>query len=616
MLAFYFLTFLFLLQIAYWIGLLGLHFCSYPIVKFLLNIYHQWGIQSRLFLVVYFTGFSPTSLKEIVQIGIKKGKKGVLFLIFWLFSLGCFIVFDHINMPFCHPSDVFLLLFCLSFAPFFIFRSSYPSVSIDKPSPVRPTLYHKNSPLGIALHTSHGLLPINHPQRGICIIGSAGSGKTRYILEPILHSMIDKGYCGIVYDYDFESHGLDSQKSYCLSKFVYNCYRNLADKTKLRFHVINFIDPSKSIRINPISPVYISNRAYLSEYVTVLLHNLYPSPHTDFWQVSVAALLKSMIVYLSNRFPSYCTLPHVLILAMQPIDKMLRLLQEDQEACLYASSIFDAAKCGEQSMGQLMGVVASFKTMLQPLLSKELFWILSGNDVSLTVNDPKSPTLLCIGNHPPSSSAFSPIIALLLSVSCQLMYSHGRQKSFIAIDELPTLYLPRFAQLPATGRKYGIATIGCLQSIAQLEKCYNPLDAKAIQENLSNQFVGQCGAYSAGYGTTLFGQEEQTIRSISTSDSHQSERISTTSALHLQEKNVIHPQDFSQFNVGHFVGKVVESNASFFQSQFTPVSSYDHRFKNEKLAELPNSSFFHAQKFEENQQKITKDITYMIKHIQ
>lgn len=431
--------------------------------------------------------------------------------------------------------------------------------------------------------------------------------------------MIKKGYCGLLYDYHFEGSPVDPKKNYCLSKFVYNCYLQLGDKDrkKISFKVINFTDPNKSIRINPIHPTYLENRAFLEEYVTVLLNNLNPDKKDDFWNLSTKSLLKGIIVFLANNAKSCCTLPHVLTLAMKPIDQVLTLIQQDREAYGYASSIFDAAKVGEKAAGQLVGIIASFKASLQLLINKELFWALSAHEIPLDINDGASPMLFCIGNLPTAKSAFSPVIALLITVCFRSMYGHGKTKSFVAIDELPTLYIPNLSELPATARKYGIATIACIQSGAQLEKTYTTVGAKEIQENLSNQFIGNCGVYSAGYGSSIFGKEAYFVHSTTASKTYSgnnqhgnNQTIGESISMH--EKDSVKSQSFAALDVGFFAGRVVESDSVFFQEQFKNVAAYDKRFRNEALKDIPDSKQVSQEDFIANQRKIEQEIDLLL----
>jgi hypothetical protein len=73
------------------------------------------------------------------------------------------------------------------------------SLAIKSPS------RHLHAPWSISLPTEQGNLPINNPQRGIYVLGNQGSGKTRFVLEPMLYALIQKGYAGLIYDYDFEA---------------------------------------------------------------------------------------------------------------------------------------------------------------------------------------------------------------------------------------------------------------------------------------------------------------------------------------------------------------------------------------------------------------------------
>lgn len=448
----------------------------------------------------------------------------------------------------------------------------------------------QNREESIVLPAYNGVLPINNPQRGVYILGNQGSGKTRYVLEPILYAFIKKGYAGLIYDYDFEGTRILPQNNYFLTKFAFNCFIKFADPSRFQFHSINFTSLRHSARVNPIAPKYITNRAYLEEYTSVLLHNLVPDQKSDFWNLSSKALLKGMIVFLANRRPRCCTLPHVVVWATKPIASILELIEQDQEATSYASAILDAFKGGEKTSGQLVGIIATFKTNLQILLDKALFWILSSDDLDLTINDLTKPRILCIGNYPPAKSAFSPVISLLLTVCFKAMYGHNRNKSFVAIDELPTLFIPGLSELPATARKYGISTVACLQSNSQLEYTYGNIGAKRIQDTLVNKIIGNVEGASADWASHLIGKKDKKVSSSSISTSYYQSGHTETDGetTHLQQKPILSPQDFMDFKVGTFAGRVVESDQAFFKYNLKQVSCSDKNFENHKLKELKN----------------------------
>jgi type IV secretory pathway TraG/TraD family ATPase VirD4 len=376
----------------------------------------------------------------------------------------------------------------------------------------------------------------------------------------------------------------------------------------MQFRVVNFTDPSSSARINPIAPSYIQNRAYLEEYVRVLLHNLNPSTHKnqDFWIRSTQVLLKSIVVFLHNNFPSYCSLPHAISFALLPLEQVLACIRLDPEASAYASSIFDAVAGGQEAGGQLAGITATFKVSLQLLLDKHVFWALSGEDLSLVMNDKNHPTLLCIGNYPPAKAAYSPIIALIITVCFKAMYGHNRVKSFVAIDELPTLYIPDLSELPATARKYGISTIACVQSNAQLEHTYGAVGAKKIQQTLVNKILGSAEDESAMYISKLLGKQEQLLDTSSENYSMQKGKVSESQGTSQQRhwQDVLTPQQIMGFAVGEFTGKVAESDTAFFHAQMKQVSAYDKYFTNKKLEDLPAGQ--KLVNIEENYKKIQR----------
>ena len=453
----------------------------------------------------------------------------------------------------------------------------------------QPTVW-KSTEWSIALPTQAGILPINNPQRGIYVLGNQGSGKSRFVVEPLLYHFIKQGYAGLIYDYDFEGLPADAARSYCLTKFAYNCF--LKHKAPgMSFQLLNFADLTRTYRINPVAPRFIQNRAYLEEYLDVLLRNLNAASAKtkDFWINSTKALLKGLLVFLSNKHPQYCSLPHAVSLAVQPIDKVLEAMGQDEEAVAYASSIFDAMEAGDKAAGQLAGILATFKVSLQLLLDPHIFWVLSGHDISLSINEKDSPTILCMGNYPPARAAYSPILALLITVCFKAMYGHNRLKSFVMIDELPTLLIPDLSELPATGRKYGISTVACVQSNAQLEHTYGAVGAKRIEQTLVNKFLGNCEGDSAAFASRLMGKGPQEVASFSASMSVQEGKVSESQgkSAQQQDKEVLSAQAFMAFEVGEFAGKVAESDATFFHTKLQPVSAYAAGFENPQLQELP-----------------------------
>jgi Type IV secretory system Conjugative DNA transfer len=458
----------------------------------------------------------------------------------------------------------------------------------------------KESELSFELLGKNGQrLPVNHPETGIFIVGGPGSGKTKSVIEPILFKMIQKGYCGVLYDYDFSSQANGS--NYSLSQLAYNSLRQSTNKSQ--FISINFQDLSTSSRINPISPIYIHDRQYLSQCLHTLFLNLDPQMRKDFWNDNAYALLKGIIVFLEKKHPQYCTLPHAILLGLQPAHLLMSALQSDDDASMFASPILDAFRCAPQQLG---GVTASFKVKLQDLIDNNLFWVLSGDEVPLVVNDPSKTLVICLGNTPTKKDLLSPILAMIMAVLTNNMYGHGRNKSFVIIDELPTLILPNLSEIPATARKYKVSTVVALQNIEQLEDAYQTIAARKIRATFSNQFIGRGSFSSAKEISEMLGKEE--IESVSTTKSDKKESTTT----HQKQEDTLTVQEAMDFQTGEFGGRVVHKKSGRFKMKLAPLHAYDINPK--KFKDLPKLNEFVD--VEANFAKLKNEVADIVKSLE
>jgi hypothetical protein len=461
----------------------------------------------------------------------------------------------------------------------------------------------KGTKYNFVLYGARGqVLPIPNPQSGIFIVGEPGCGKTKFLIEPLIAQMIYKGYAGVLYDYDFSP--LPSE-NYSLTHLAYRALQEFDQKAsiKRRFISINFQDLTTSARFNPIDPSYIKDRKKLSHCISTLLLNLNPKllAHDDFWNKNTYALLKSLIVMLSNKYPLYCTLPHAILLGLQPYKELISALETDEEAAMYASPILDAYKLAPE---QFAGVMASFKITLERLLDKNLFWVLSDNDIPLIVNDPKNPLVVCLGNTPTEKSVISPVLSMCMAVLGSQMYAHDRVPSFNKADEIPTLVRPDLSEAPATGRKYGISTVVALQNMAQLEKAYTAIGAKELQDTFGNHFIGRGSLSSAQYISELVGKQEE--EAISTTESDKN--ISRTT--HQKERVVITPQDAMTLKTGEFMGKIVHPSGGFFKMQLKPVTAYNKRLAYQYMSSLPTT--YEKVDIEANFKMIQEDVKRIV----
>jgi type IV secretory pathway TraG/TraD family ATPase VirD4 len=234
-----------------------------------------------------------------------------------------------------------------------------------------------------------------------------------------------------------------------------------------------------------------------------------------------------------------------------------------------------------EASNQTAGMVSTLQLGLGRINTPEICYVLSGDEFSLNINDPKAPKVLCIGTSPTLADTFAPVISCLVTVALKLMNSQGKHHSYVLLDEGPTLYIPKLDQLPATARSNKVATIYMAQDFSQMKKEYGQNEAEAITSNLNNQFFGRvANLHTAEYVSRIFGKEDRLMRSEGLSNNQpnslnlgldgRTSAGSTGNSVNysLQERNRIYPQELLNLEVGQFLGTTVETANPKFSIHF------------------------------------------------
>ena len=251
-----------------------------------------------------------------------------------------------------------------------------------------------------------GWINVVNPFRATIVLGTPGSGKSYAVVNNYIRQMISKGYSCYIYDYKFDD----------LSIIAYNTLLNNMDKYKVKpkFYVINFDDPRRSHRCNPINPEFMTDisDAYEASYTIMLnLNKTWIEKQGDFFVESPIILLAAIIWYLKiYKNGIYCTFPHAVELLNKPYSDLFTILTSYPELENYLSPFMDAWKSGAQD--QLQGQIASAKIPLTRMISPQLYWVMTGNDFSLDINNPNEPKLLCVGNNPDRQNIYSAALGL------------------------------------------------------------------------------------------------------------------------------------------------------------------------------------------------------------
>jgi traG family protein len=392
-----------------------------------------------------------------------------------------------------------------------------------------------------------GWINVVNPFRASMVLGTPGSGKSYAIVNNYIKQQIEKGFAMYIYDYKFPD----------LSEIAYNHLLNHLDayKVKPQFFVINFDDPRRSHRCNPINPAFMTDisDAYESAYTIMLnLNRSWIQKQGDFFVESPIILLAAIIWFLKiYENGKYCTFPHAIEFLNRPYAQIFPILTAYDELANYLSPFMDAWEGGAQD--QLQGQIASAKIPLSRMISPALYWVMTGDDFSLDINNPKEPKVLVVGNNPDRQNIYSAALGLYNSRIVKLINKKKQLKSSVIIDELPTIYFRGLDNLIATARSNKVAVCLGFQDFSQLTRDYGDKESKVIQNTVGNVFSGQVVGETAKTLSERFGKVLQQRQSMTINRNDKSTSIST------QMDSLIPASKISNLTQGMFVGAVSDN---------------------------------------------------------
>ena len=392
-----------------------------------------------------------------------------------------------------------------------------------------------------------GWVNVVNPFRATIVLGTPGSGKSFAVVNNYIKQQIEKGYSMYIYDFKFPD----------LSMIAYNHMMNHQDgyTVKPQFYVINFDDPRRSHRCNPIHPDFMSDisDAYESAYTIMLnLNKTWVQKQGDFFVESPIILFAAIIWYLRiYKDGKYCTFPHAIELLNRRYEDVFPILTSYPELENYLSPFMDAWQGG--AMEQLAGQIASAKIPLSRMISPQLYWVMSASEFTLDINNPKEPKILCVGNNPDRQNIYGAALGLYNSRIVKLINKKGQLKSSVIIDELPTIYFKGLDNLIATARSNKVAVCLGFQDFSQLVRDYGDKEAKVVVNTVGNIFSGQVVGETAKTLSERFGKVLQKRQSISIN------RQDVSTSINTQMDSLIPPSKISGLTQGMFVGSVSDN---------------------------------------------------------
>lgn len=392
-----------------------------------------------------------------------------------------------------------------------------------------------------------GWINVVNPFRASMVLGTPGSGKSYAIVNNYIKQQIEKGFAVYIYDYKFPD----------LSEIAYNHLLNHLDgyKVQPKFYVINFDDPRKSHRCNPLNPAFMTDisDAYEASYTIMLnLNRSWITKQGDFFVESPIILLAAIVWFLKiYQGGKYCTFPHAIEFLNKKYADTFTILTSYPELENYLSPFMDAWESNAQD--QLQGQLASAKIPLSRMISPALYWVMTGDDFSLDINNPEEPKVLVVGNNPDRQNIYSCALGLYNSRIVKLINKKHQLKSSVIIDELPTIYFRGLDNLIATARSNKVAVCLGFQDFSQLRRDYGDKESRVIENTVGNIFSGQVVSETAKTLSDRFGKVLQKRQSMTINRNDKSTSIST------QMDSLIPPSKISNLTQGMFVGAVSDN---------------------------------------------------------
>ena len=388
---------------------------------------------------------------------------------------------------------------------------------------------------------------IINPFRGLLVIGSPGAGKSWFVIQHVIKQHIEKGFAMFVYDFKYDD----------LSKIVYN-WLQLNKNNYLvspSFYVINFDNLSVSHRCNPLDPSTMNDITDATESARTILLGLnreWINKQGDFFVESPINFVTAIIWFLRTYTDGkYCTLPHVIELMQANYDELFPVLNTQPEIEVLVNPFITAYQ--NDAMEQLEGQVASAKIGMARLASPQLYWVLSGNDFTLDINNPKHPKIVCVGNNPEKQQIYGAVLSLYISRLVRQVNKKGMLKCSLVFDEFPTIYFNNIDSLIATARSNKVATTLAMQDFSQLKKDYGKEQADVIVNITGNIISGQVMGETSKLLSERFGKIVQDRQSVSINRTH-------TSISHSKQlDSAIPASKIASLSSGEFVGLVADN---------------------------------------------------------
>ena len=300
----------------------------------------------------------------------------------------------------------------------------------------------------------------------VCVIGGAGSNKSRAIIEP---NIAQGNSSMFVIDFGGE---------------YYNKYKSLLENKGFVVKCLDLIDMTKSNHYNPLK--YINNDDNIDALADIIINSTNPKSYKDiepFWYKQESYLLTALIAYLYHYVPeenlNFYNLTELLrkaenIKGSESELDMLFAEAETNDPSGYAIKQYKLFNDVDDNVKK--SVLISCAVRLQMFDIKAVAELTDVDDMSFdSIMNKKTAFFVKI---PTSDNSFNMLASILYyqiyaSLIKKTEIDNKTEPFMFLLDEYPNVgYWPGMPDGMAVFRKYNISCIICIQSNEQLKKLY------------------------------------------------------------------------------------------------------------------------------------------------
>jgi len=373
-------------------------------------------------------------------------------------------------------------------------------------------------------------------QRGVAVCGAPGSGKTFSTIDPLIRSTLEQGFPCLLYDFKYPTQSA----------------RHAAYAASLGYKV-NVFAPGfpESDVCNPIDFLRSEADAEMARQIAVVLNKNFRllTQHSEdaFFTAAGDQLVEALLMLArSTAYPDIITAQAILgltnlgnrIAAAENLNPWIRV------SFTQLIGVKDAEKTAS-------GIVGSASETFTRFMKAGVLGAFCGTTSIPLELDGKQ--LLIFGMDRERRDVVGPLLTTVLHMIVTRNVARQRQDPLIvAIDELPTLYLPSLVQWLNENREDGLAVIVGFQNLVQLEKTYGRELARAILGACATKAIFNPQEYEAARMFSDFLGDEA-IQQPQKSRNRGGGRTSTTIAQQERVRKLFEPSQFLRLPPGKCV---------------------------------------------------------------